>query len=772
MVVLTLLSIALAVVGQRLIWRSLGLGKYWFDPFLALTPAILLFFLVLLALERDRLAWPPGGRVPALARARQARPEARPPNPAVAAARTPRPELRLVLVSVAAGLAVAAYAAFGGNAFTPLSTLTWLGSMAAFTAAFWQTDRRPSPSTGEPALTPEAHEAASVDIKLTGQGLRLRASWTVVALAAVMLVGAFFRFHRLELVPLEMTSDMAEKLLDVTDVLNGSRKVYFERNTGREPMQFYYTAVLTTLAGTRGVSFTVLKFGTALAGLLTIPFVYLLGKEAYGRVTGILAAALFGQSMWQVCLARVGLRFPFYPLFAVPTMYYALRCLKYNRRNDYLLLGLTFGLGLHGYTPFRIVALVLVVWLGLGSLVFVGRQLGMRVPRPRAVFYRSARAGAREGRSDERSKHAPADESGLAQAQPDVQYSNASPTDPQSDSSLLPTGQAAEARAGGLDLSMPANCILAALLAGLVFVPLLRYWADHPNVFWYRSMTRAGEVERQFERNPVQVFISNNVRALAMFNGRGQHAWISHSEFDPHFDYVMGGLLILGMLIALARLRARDWVTGLLLISVPILLLPSTLSLAFPIENPSGTRGAAAGPVVLILVALPLTLLWHLARSANRRAGTLLAGGSILVLLVLSASFAYRWYFFRYEERYRLSVPNATEIAHVMRGFADAQGGVDGLFLRAWPYWVDRRNVSIELLGDPYWDHPLEGPPEGPVNLEPAAAHKGAKLLITHPSDQVTVEQARAQWGEVTVVTYPSATPGKEFVGIWVIPRQ
>ena len=81
----------------------------------------------------------------------------------------------------------------------------------------------------------------------------------------------FFRTYRLAEVPTEPYSDHAEKLLDVYDVLQGKTSIFFTRNTGREALQFYLTAVVALVFGT-GVSFMSLKIGTVLVGLATLPF--------------------------------------------------------------------------------------------------------------------------------------------------------------------------------------------------------------------------------------------------------------------------------------------------------------------------------------------------------------------------------------------------------------------------------------------------------------------------------------------------------------------
>ena len=104
-----------------------------------------------------------------------------------------------------------------------------------------------------------------------------------------------------------------------------------------------------------------LKIGTVLCGLLTLPFIYGIGKEAGGRRAALFALLLAGVAYWPNVISRVGLRFTLYAFFTAPTLYYLLRGLRTRSRNDFLLAGLFLGLGLHGYSPFRIVPLVVVM---------------------------------------------------------------------------------------------------------------------------------------------------------------------------------------------------------------------------------------------------------------------------------------------------------------------------------------------------------------------------------------------------------------------------
>jgi hypothetical protein len=193
-------------------------------------------------------------------------------------------------------------------------------------------------------------------------------AWNLLVVA-VFAVAAFFHLSQLSTVPFEMTSDHAEKLLDVNDVLNGKYSLFFPRNGGREPIQFYLSAALIKWFGA-GLNFTTLKLGMALAFLVGLYFVYKLGKELGNRWTGLLAMLFMGFASWTNIIARVGLRLVLCPVFVAPVFYFMLRGFRRKNRNDFILAGIFLGLGLMGYSSFRIMPFVVV----LGILIYVLHQ--------------------------------------------------------------------------------------------------------------------------------------------------------------------------------------------------------------------------------------------------------------------------------------------------------------------------------------------------------------------------------------------------------------
>lgn len=251
--------------------------------------------------------------------------------------------LQIAYLLVSAVLLGLAFVWFADNTFTLRGVVFWIGGLICFLVGVWE---RPADRPRRSAVVSDGSPSS-------------RQVWFVVALLVVMALAVFFRFHHLSVTPVEMTSDHAEKLIDVNDVLEGKRPIFFERNTGREAIQFYVTALLIHFTDLE-VSHLALKVGTAFFGLMAIPFAFLLGRELYNRDVGLMAAGLVAVSHWHVAITRVGLRFPFTAAFATPVLFFLFRAFRLNQRRDWILVGAFLGVGLHTYIPMRIVPLLLV----------------------------------------------------------------------------------------------------------------------------------------------------------------------------------------------------------------------------------------------------------------------------------------------------------------------------------------------------------------------------------------------------------------------------
>ncbi len=251
----------------------------------------------------------------------------------------------------AVGFGIAALLMFYKNRFTGINVTLWIISIASLIAAFFPEVPWKDRLTSLLAWVKQFFH----------RGFRLTVTpWTMVCLLVFVLV-TFFRFYRLNEVPGEMISDHAEKLLDVYDVLHGSFSIFFIRNTGREAFQMYLSALMALIFGT-GISFMTLKLGTAIMGLITAVYMYFLGKEIGNRYVGLFAFLLCGIGYWPNIISRIGLRFTLYSAFTAMALLYFFRGLRRKKWLDLILAGIFTGIGLQGYSPFRVVP----------GLIFVG----------------------------------------------------------------------------------------------------------------------------------------------------------------------------------------------------------------------------------------------------------------------------------------------------------------------------------------------------------------------------------------------------------------
>jgi len=246
------------------------------------------------------------------------------------------------------------YLASGDNTFRFSTVVFWVPAILATGRAFWQ--GKPRTARFIPAIR-EFLGKPRIKVSIGAS--------TLLALAAFGLA-AGFRYARLAEVPSEMTSDHAEKILDIIDILNGQTSIFFPRNAGREGMQFYATAAAVHWFGAE-LNFLTLKAVTATAGLLALPFIYLFGREIGGRKVGLAAMALTGIAYWPNVIGRVGLRATFYPMLLAPTLYFLVRGLRARRQNDFVLCGLFLGAAIYSYTSARLAPLVVI----LGVLLYV-----------------------------------------------------------------------------------------------------------------------------------------------------------------------------------------------------------------------------------------------------------------------------------------------------------------------------------------------------------------------------------------------------------------
>jgi 4-amino-4-deoxy-L-arabinose transferase-like glycosyltransferase len=264
----------------------------------------------------------------------------------------PRPRLLVAGLIVGCG----SFFLFGGNRFTLWNVLPWTAGLAL---VFLALRKSSSGNTGRRAGF--RHSPTSVMMVIP---------WEWVALAAVVALGAFFRFHQLATIPGEKWGDLGFHYGDVLSIQQGDYQIYFPRwGRGREPMFFYLLALYTRVFG---FSSYATKVTSALIGLATVPALYLWARELFGREVGLYSAALLATSKWHVILSRSSFRVSLLPLFVSLVGYSLVRALRARGDRNAAKTGLLLGLSLYSYPSS--LALPLAVGLSLAALVLVNRR--------------------------------------------------------------------------------------------------------------------------------------------------------------------------------------------------------------------------------------------------------------------------------------------------------------------------------------------------------------------------------------------------------------
>jgi len=552
-----------------------------------------------------------------------------------------------------------AFSSFSNNQFTYENLFFWIIGIATFIRAFWQFDEKTSHSEKTSNLY-------------------------YLSFAIVLLVTTFFRFYVLDKVPGEMFSDHAEKLLDVMDILEGKFPIFFVRNTGREALQFYLTAAIIKIFRT-GISFISLKLGTAFLGFLTLPFIYLLGKLLFNKWIGLLAFLFAGIAYWPNVISRVGLRFPLYPLFTAVTLYFLFKGLKEKRYNMLLIAGLTLGLGLHGYSPIRIVPILVAIIF----LIFMITKNS----RTSRIF-----------------------------------------------------------SANGF--------ILVTLASFIVFLPLFRYLLENPENVSYRALSRITSMENPINGSIMMIFLSNLWKSLIMVFYKNGVVWVNSIPNRPALDIVSAVFFPYGLVILFRKTgKTKSWEEISLVISIPILMLPSVLSIAFPQENPALNRsGGAIVPIFIIIGIGFYNLIIMILKNHEKILSKIFAGLIPFVLIIFSLLQDFDLVFSKYANQFMANAWNSSEIGNVISQFVKEGNNPDNAFVIPYPYWVDTRLVGINA-GFPKKDYAL-----WTDDLKTTLDIEGGKLFILMPQDRKSLDTLKLLYPAAEEEFYYSKISGKNFI--------
>jgi hypothetical protein len=311
--------------------------------------------------------------------------------------------------------------------------------------------------------------------------------------------------------------------------------------------------------------------------------------------------------------------------------------------------------------------------------------------------------------------------------------------------------------------------VVLGLVSLVVFLPLLRFALENPDSFSYRSFTRLGTIEAPLPGPASAIFLQNLWKAVTMFAWDDGEIWVHSVTHRPALDVISAAFFYLGvLLVSLRYLRQRNWLDIFLILSVPLLMMPSILSLAFPAENPALNRMGGAIIPVFLIVGLALNS-WMVSLSENTGAtrpwGVRFAWGAAIVLVVLAAAQNFNLVFRQYQDYYKVGSWNTSEMGEVIRDFAGSVGSLESAYVVAYPYWVDTRLVGINA-GYPTKDYAIQAD-----QLKDTLAERRARLFLVNRDDQASLAVLQQLYPDGVTQMYPSAVEGHGFLIFFVPPE-
>ena len=330
---------------------------------------------------------------------------------------------------------------------------------------------------------------------------------------------------------------------------------------------------------------------------------------------------------------------------------------------------------------------------------------------------------------------------------------------------LLLAGEWVAGRGARLRGSLPGLALLVVVMA-YVALPLAVYAAAQPASYLFRVATRMTAEEVPLPGRPAWILLQNAWRTVGMFNVRGDLIATSNVPELRQLGYLPAALFPLGMAWALRRWRRAEGLA--LLVTLPVMLAPTVLSLAFPQEVPNAGRAVGALVPALLLAAVVLAELRGSLRRLLERLGdgrwlTALAPVA-LVMAMLGGEVVASWRV--YFRDYRANLPAGNHsISRQMAAAIDAFAHQGNVYTVVWPHHYDGNAVRAQLAqGSLPTAHELAelvgGQP--PLDDQP-----GMRMIILAPEDVASLTRLQQAFHRGIALTYVDGYGRATFVAFY-----
>jgi len=298
------------------------------------------------------------------------------------------------------------------------------------------------------------------------------------------------------------------------------------------------------------------------------------------------------------------------------------------------------------------------------------------------------------------------------------------------------------------------------LITGIVVVlPLIFVVAANPTAWFSTIISQLSFANNPTHNSPVITFLKNIVAALGLVNWSNRNGWVDGISNRAALDWVSGAFFLFGIGVTIFRdfFKKRKQAISLLLLFF-LMLLPSALSLAQPMENPSISRAlGAAVPVFLIAgrgFAFAIDRIWASQTESHwvKQAGIVV----IFSLLIIIRNFGL--INTTYVNNYEASAWNASDMAEVIRNYDTGQARNSQAYIIGFPHWVDARSVAISL-NRPYTNLSIL-----PQELSSTVDLQTAKIFLLHITDTESLGQLQSLYPGGVATIYQSVQPEKNFI--------
>lgn len=182
-----------------------------------------------------------------------------------------------------------------------------------------------------------------------------------VLLVAVLGLAVFMRTFRLLEIPSGVFFDEAMNGMEAAQIMEQNvHPLWSDELSGRPTLHLHILAVVFHFLG---VSERVMRLVSAAAGTATVFALWLFARYLFDRRVALLAAFFLAVARWHVNYSRIAFEAILHPLLQLLAFYFLFRGLDSRKLRHFFLSGLCLSLGLYTYISFRLVPLVIVVFL-------------------------------------------------------------------------------------------------------------------------------------------------------------------------------------------------------------------------------------------------------------------------------------------------------------------------------------------------------------------------------------------------------------------------